>query len=69
MSVGLLPNLVIFSAEDSPSTLLSSHASLASSTTPVTIVCAGDFVLVAALFLAPQSLDSGISSHTHTFPG
>ena len=57
MSVGLGPNLKIFSAEDSPSTLSSSHASLASSITPVTIVCACDFVLLAALFLAPQSLD------------
>ena len=69
MSVGLAPILAIFSAEDSPSTLLSSQASLASSITPVTIVCACDFVLVAALFLAPQSHDSGMSSHTHTFPG
>ena len=69
MSVGLAPNLRIFSAEDSPSTLLSSQAVLAASTSAVTSVCASALVLETPLFLATQCLDSTQSVHTHTFAG
>jgi len=67
--VGLGPILTIFSAAVSPSTLLLSHVSLAVFIAFVTKVCASAFVLLVALFRAPHSLDSCISSHTHTLAG
>ena len=68
MSVGLGPILIlIFFLLRFTINIIIIPSSFAVLTSFVTKVCACDFVLVAALFLAPQSLDSGMSSHTHTF--
>jgi len=70
ISVGLGPSLSIFSSDDSPSTLLLSHAVLAALTSVVTIACASSLVLTVPATFAIQRLACLLYAGTcQTFPG